>query len=336
LIFWYILTKSKVLINCLIGNGPPFTFKLDPMASDLIRDSFKVQHDHTADGKAIVYSRTTFDREVEKQYLLPIVIKDSGFPAQTSTNTLTVVIGDINDNNMRDGWKKISVFYIRNSHSKSDFQNKRQQLTKIGRINVDDEDDWDLNDKSFYWFSQKPDPNFELDPKTGMISMKNVSKGDYELKFTVFDRIHRQEVHSNVWIQVNEVEYETILNSGSIRISGITAFQFISVWDWRTRQQIKSSYEKLKDSFKRLIRCDTIEIFSVIQKQDMPPIVDVRYYARRKDMVLSSLFVNAVIEQNRAILENELQVLYFIKHYFEHLFIVHSTSLLSFAKLLLQ
>jgi hypothetical protein len=237
------------------------------------------------------------------------VIKDSGFPAQTSTNTLTVVIGDINDNRMRDGWKKITVFYITNSQKQSDTQNRRPKSTPIGRINVDDDDDWDINDKTFYWFNQKSDSNFEMDSKTGMISMKNVSKGDYELKFTVFDGVDRQEVHSNVWIKVKELESESVFNSGSIRISGITAIEFISIWNWRTKQQIKSLYERTKDSIKRLIRCDEIEIFSVIQKQERPPILDVRYYAKRKSSLLSPIFLNGVVEQNRGILESELQVI---------------------------
>jgi hypothetical protein len=237
------------------------------------------------------------------------VIKDSGFPAQTSTNTLTVVIGDINDNRMRDGWKKITVFYIKNNQKQSDTQNRRPKLTPIGRINVDDNDDWDINDKTFFWFNQKFDPNFEMDSKTGMISMKNVSKGDFELKFTVFDGIDRHEVHSNVWIKVKELESESVMNSGSIRISGITAIEFISIWNWRTRKQIKSLYERTKDSIKRLIRCDEIEIFSVIQKQERPPIVDVRYYAKRKSSLLSPTFLNGIVEQNRGILESELQVM---------------------------
>jgi hypothetical protein len=253
------------------------------------------------------------------------VIKDSGFPAQTSTNTLTVVIGDINDNRMRDGWKKITVFYVKNSQKLSHTQNSTLKWTRIGRINVDDDDDWDLNDKIFYWFNDNSNPNFEMDSKTGMIAMKNVSKGDYELKFTVFDRTHKQEVHSNVWIHVNEIEYESVFNSGSIRISGITSHEFISIWNWRTKRQIKSFYEKLKDSFKRLIRCDQIEIFSLIQKQERPPILDVRYYAIRKQSLLSSFFLNAIIEQNRAILENELQVNNFI--HFWLLSAIHLTIL---------
>ena len=299
------------------GNGPPFTFKLDSRASDVIRDSFKVQYETTGEGKAVIYSRTTFDREVEKQYLLPIVIKDNGFPAQTSTNTLTVVIGDINDNPMRNGWKRITLFYIGNNNNYSPSSStsssssavlRKKEMTAIGRVNVDDSDDWDLNDKLFHWFESKSNPNFELDSKTGIISIKNLTKGEFELKFNVFDRKHKQEVISSVKVEVKEVQYESVMNSGSIRISGITALQFISVWNWKTREQIKSVYERVKDSFKRIIRCDSLEIFSVIERQDIRPVIDVRYYAERQSSQLSAYFLNAIIEQNRAILENELQV----------------------------
>ena len=288
------------------GNGPPFTFKLDPTASDVIRDSFKVQFEPSGDGKAIIYSRTTFDREVEKQYLLPIIIKDNGFPSQTSTNTLTVVIGDVNDNLMSNGWKRITVFYIKNTELQL---NQRRDPISIGRVNVDDSDDWDLNDKVFHWFDEKSDPNFDLDQKSGIIGIKNVTKGDYELKFTVFDRKHKQEVNSVISIEVKDIERESVLNSGSLRISGITAQDLISVWNWKTRQQMKSILERVVDSLKRLIRCDRLEVFSVRQRDDTRrPVIDIRYYAERQHSLLSSFFMNAIIEQNRAILENELQV----------------------------
>jgi hypothetical protein len=142
---------------------------------------------------------------------------------------LSVVIGDINDNRMRDGWKKITLFYIKNSQKLSDTQNSPLKWTPIGRIN---DDDWDLNDKIFYWFNDNSNLNFEMDSKTRMISMKNVSEGDYELKFRVNDRTHKQEVHSNVWIHVNEIEYESVFNWGSIRIWGITWHQCWSRMRW--------------------------------------------------------------------------------------------------------
>lgn len=59
---------------------------------------------------AIVTSRERFDREQQKEYLVPIVIKDSGTPSMTGTSTLTVIIGDVNDNRMHPGSKSIFVY----------------------------------------------------------------------------------------------------------------------------------------------------------------------------------------------------------------------------------
>ena len=51
-----------------------------------------------------------FDREQQKEYHVPIVIADSGIPSLSSTNTLTVIIGDENDNIMYPGEKDIFVY----------------------------------------------------------------------------------------------------------------------------------------------------------------------------------------------------------------------------------
>lgn len=59
---------------------------------------------------AIVSSLRTFDREQQKEYLIPIVIKDSGNPLMSGTSTLTVIIGDTNDNKMQPGSKEIFVY----------------------------------------------------------------------------------------------------------------------------------------------------------------------------------------------------------------------------------
>lgn len=59
---------------------------------------------------AVVSSLRSFDREQQKEYLIPIVIKDSGNPAMSGTSTLTVIIGDVNDNKMQSGSKEIFVY----------------------------------------------------------------------------------------------------------------------------------------------------------------------------------------------------------------------------------
>ena len=90
---------------------------------------------------AIITSLRSFDREQQKEYYIPIVIKDHGNPAMTGTSTLTVVIGDVNDNKMQPGSKEIFVY---------NYQGQAPE-TEIGRVYVYDLDDWDLPDKKFYW-----------------------------------------------------------------------------------------------------------------------------------------------------------------------------------------
>lgn len=61
-------------------------------------------------GTAVLSSLCSLDREKQKEYLIPILITDSGKPAMTGTSTLTVVVGDINDHKMEPGSKEILVY----------------------------------------------------------------------------------------------------------------------------------------------------------------------------------------------------------------------------------
>ena len=62
-------------------------------------------------GYGIVTTLKSFDREEKKEYHLPIIMKDKGEPtAMSGTNTLTIIIGDKNDNPHTEGHKNITVF----------------------------------------------------------------------------------------------------------------------------------------------------------------------------------------------------------------------------------
>jgi len=61
-------------------------------------------------GGGVVTSLRTFDREKQKEYYVPIVMRDRGNPSVTGTNTLTVIIGDVNDNQHYAAHKEISVY----------------------------------------------------------------------------------------------------------------------------------------------------------------------------------------------------------------------------------
>lgn len=89
-------------------NGPPFHFSLPPE----YRHSNDFYLQDNLNGTATLTALRTFDRERQKEFLIPVVMSDSGHPAKTVTSTLTVTIGDQNDHAHVAGEKKIYI----NSH----------------------------------------------------------------------------------------------------------------------------------------------------------------------------------------------------------------------------
>ncbi|XP_035905492.1 neural-cadherin isoform X2 [Anopheles stephensi] len=285
------------------SNGPPFQFRLDPGADDIIRASFKVEQDQkgaNGDGMAIVSSLRSFDREQQKEYLIPIVIKDHGNPAMTGTSTLTVVIGDVNDNKMQPGSKDIFVYnYLGQAPD-----------TQIGRVYVYDLDDWDLPDKKFHWESQEH-PRFKLDEDTGMITMRQGTRdGRYHLRFKVYDRKHTQaDVPANVTVTVREIPHDAVINSGSIRIAGITDEDFIRVWNYRTQSLSRSKADRFKDKLADLLNIDreNVDVFSVQLRRKHPPLTDVRFSAHGSPYY-KPVRLNGIVLMHREEIEKDVGV----------------------------
>lgn len=65
-------------------------------------------------GSAKVTTKQVFDRERRKYYYIPIVMWDmrgkNSSEAMTGTNTLTVTIADINDNELKPGHQDVFVY----------------------------------------------------------------------------------------------------------------------------------------------------------------------------------------------------------------------------------
>uniref|UniRef100_A0A182HXX7 Cadherin domain-containing protein n=1 Tax=Anopheles arabiensis TaxID=7173 RepID=A0A182HXX7_ANOAR len=192
----------------LKGNGAPFQFRMDPDANDVIRTSFKVEQSNKGD--------------------------DSGTPLQTGTNTLTFTIGDLNDNIMQPGSKEVIVY---------NYQGQAPD-TPIGRVFVNDLDDWDTSDKLFYW-DEAENPRFKLDDTSGMVTMRRGAReGRYKLRFKIYDRKHAQESYANMSVVVKHNSSEAIINSGSIRLTGITDEDFIRILNYRTQNIFRSKLER--------------------------------------------------------------------------------------------
>nr|BAD91055.1 Af2-cadherin [Artemia franciscana] len=286
------------------GNGPPFYFRMDPNADDEIRASFKVEHDPkgaNGDGMALVSSLRSFDREQQKEYHVPIVIKDSGSPAMSATSTLTIVIGDVNDNKMQPGSKEIFVYNYMGQAPDVD----------IGRVYVYDLDDWDLPDKKFHWYEGREHPNFGLDESTGMIKMLHGTReGKYHLRFKAYDRKHTQtDIHANVTVVVREISYAAVINSGSIRLSGTTDEDFVRIWDYKTQDVIKSKLQKFREKLASMlsIPVENVDVFSVQMRQERPPITDIRFSAHGSPYYKAER-LNGIVLQRREELESEVGI----------------------------
>ncbi|XP_054283546.1 neural-cadherin-like [Macrosteles quadrilineatus] len=246
------------------GNGPPFTFFLDPRANETIKSSFRVVQEKGYEDMAKVVSLVTFDREKQKQYFVPIVICDSGQPVKSSTNTLTVIVGDINDNPMYPGSMEVQAYVYR----------VQNMDIPIGRVYVEDLDDWDLPDKKFRW-DLKESHRFKLNEETGELTMRSgTHRGLYSLHFKVQDRKHNQNnVKAHVRVRVRDLSYNSITNSGSLRLSGISAVDLVK------KRNGGSKLSMLQTKLAEVLKVDEehVSIFSVQQVLAHPPLTDVRF-----------------------------------------------------------
>ncbi|QQP57284.1 Uncharacterized protein FKW44_002211 [Caligus rogercresseyi] len=264
-------------------SAPRKVLRMDPNAEDIIRASFKVEHDPSefslillkecvtiiivifiseganGDGMAVVSSLRSFDREMQKEYLVPIVIKDSGNPSMSGTSTLTVIIGDSNDNKMQPGG--------------------------IGSVYVFDRDDWDLADKTFSWNEGK-------------------------LQFKVYDRKHTQtDVPANVTVIVKEISHDAVINSGSFRIVGLTDEDFIRIW--KDQKVVKSKLqlfkEKLASVLPEQVQIDDIDVFSVMIHSKYPETTDIRFSVRGS-AYYKPVKLNGILLRHREEFESELGI----------------------------
>lgn len=273
-------------------NGPPFRFEIPDSASGDIKSKFRIDTD-------VLYALVRFDREEQKEYSIPILVTDSGQPQPLSKiNMLYLVIGDVNDNEMRDGESKIFVYNYKGESPDAE----------IGRVYVDDLDDWDLPDKKFMWKEDTYSPsNFELNPNTGMITMlQDTRGGDYELHFTVTEKssfFPKHSVSAKVLVTVKEIPEEAVDKSGSIRFYGITAEEFVS----RTPSLLSTPKDRLQNSIAEMfnISRDNVDVFTVLQHDNNATLLDVRFSAHGSPYYEPEK-LNGMIGYHQRMLEEEL------------------------------
>ena len=75
--------------------------------------------------------------------------------------------------------------------------------TEIGRVYIEDKDDWDLPDKQFEWHPETlPSPHFVVTSFGGFITLKKGAPGGlHQLRFRVKDRIRKLTLNvKNGWL----------------------------------------------------------------------------------------------------------------------------------------
>lgn len=273
-------------------NGPPFTFGIDSEASADIKTKFSIDNDY-------LFANVQFDREKQKEYFIPIRISDAGIPKQSKVSILHLIIGDVNDNAMTEGFSRIFMYNYKGEAPQTD----------IGRVFVDDLDDWDLDDKQFEWKSGLPHDHFQLNPSTGMITMQeNTPEGEYHLEFTVTESaplIVEHSVNADVTVVVRELPEEAVDKSGSIRFFNITKEEFISVD--RDADDAFSLKDRLQHTLAKLFNTSVtnVDVFTVLENENRT--LDVRYSAHGSPYYAPEK-LNGMVAQNQQMLENELDL----------------------------
>ncbi|CAL1534113.1 unnamed protein product [Lymnaea stagnalis] len=269
--------------------GPPFGFQLQTGCEDCAH--FRLELNQARNGSAKIFTSKTFDRELRKYYHLPIVMWDlrglSANNSMTATNTLTVVIGDDNDNNMKPGNQDIFVYNYEGNSSD----------VEIGRVYTDDPDDWDLPDKTFSNLQPTTmQKYFNVASDTGMVTMKrgvpvNGADPPYMFKVDVFDKKFNSRVTCTVSVTVMELSDEAVRKSGSIRLSAITAEEFVK----RSGSTASSPYDKFKQQVANLLGYQSKDNVEIVSLTDVEGDLDVRYSAHSSPYLNPSQLESAVL-----------------------------------------
>nr|UTK45865.1 neural-cadherin [Crepidula fornicata] len=286
--------------------GAPFLFEWEECPGANC-DKFSFQFNPAGDGNngtATIFTDQEFDRETQKYYYLPIVMSDmrgtGSSEAKTGTNTLTVTIGDINDQPMGPGTQNMFVYNYKGLFGPVD----------IGRVYVKDKDDWDLPDKTFTFVG--PDwmkHYFTVDPDTGMVKMQknvppNTATTPYRFTVTVRDSREQKTVTSTVSVVVQELSEEAVRNSGAARFKGISAEDFIKVPEGENQQ---SPFTKFQGLLARALNTDTgnVQIISVQDVEGDGGYTDVRYSVHGSPYYPSSQ-IDSVVVLNKTGFEQDL------------------------------
>ncbi|KAK0427454.1 hypothetical protein QR680_010233 [Steinernema hermaphroditum] len=283
-------------------NGPPFTMEVGPgfKYGNFLSITFDQAGDN-GNGSMTVKALVPFDREAEfpgKSIAIPVIITDNG--GLRSERDVYVFIGDQNDNPMHDGRMTIYV------HS---YQG-RLEKTMIGRVFVEDKDDWDNGDKEYTW-EDRGNSDFSLSPNGDITMGPGMKPGVYELVAKVIDKKRNEEARGWVRVVVSALPDAAFQNQGSLRIlKGPGGYQSASDFLQQDANG-ESPMKRFMDAMYEWLKGSTaITVFSVKEDRadlqtDTVEVIDVRFSAHAsKDR--SSVLLNGIVAQHKSEIEKLL------------------------------
>uniref|UniRef100_A0A3Q4H9I0 Putative neural-cadherin 2-like n=1 Tax=Neolamprologus brichardi TaxID=32507 RepID=A0A3Q4H9I0_NEOBR len=260
--------------------GPPFYLSLPSVYST----DFHLQ-DH-GNGSATLTALRRFDRERQSEFHLPVIMIDSGEPPMTATNTLTITIGDHNDNAHQAGEKDVYVHSYKG----------RIANAALGKVYAPDPDDWD---NKTYTLETSAAKYFSVDQSSGELSLRqNIPGGSYWLRVEVSDGVW-PDVVSGVRVHVRELEEKAIVSSASLRI---TAKDFID-----SRVEGKSRLEAFWDFLSETlsVRPGSINVFSIADRDEKT--VDIHFNVLTDNGYLRPEKLHGVLDAHKKKLQSVLR-----------------------------
>ncbi|XP_069941932.1 putative neural-cadherin 2 [Cherax quadricarinatus] len=205
-----------------LGHGPPFSFSLAPSNPVYVLTILTLKYDAGADegrGGAEVWTTGPLDREEQQQVTAEVVLSDA--EGLSATYPITIIVGDLNDNPMRPATKTVYLWKTQSGTGEA----------SLGRVYVEDPDDWDLKDKTFAW-EGSPHPLFTLQPDTGNIyASTQLREGRYELHFSVSDRVWGQkDVAAKVVVSVRYLSLEALSHAVPLTLTPTTPAALTTGW----------------------------------------------------------------------------------------------------------
>ena len=154
------------------------------------------------------------DREDTAEHRLVITASDNGDPSLTATTAITILVGDVNDNDPTGGHQVIYLYLF----------NGMAPEISLGQVFVNDSDinnahTYDILDSEITEFTVLPDASI-------VVASASPAVGTYELSVRIQDAGNDPAV-TTINVLVREVSEETLANSFSMQFASISPQTFV-------------------------------------------------------------------------------------------------------------